>query len=317
MALAPIAVFAHKRAGHLKQTLEALGRCALARESTLYVYSDGPKTFAEVSAVDEVRRGIEGVRGFSKTHVVCREHNLGLARSIITGVTDLCNQYGRVIVLEDDLVVAPGFLIFMNQALDRYRDVPSVMQVSGYMFPIPHAMSIGDAFLCRKPASWGWATWADAWKSFNPDSDAMLELITRAGRQYEFDVDGSYPYLNMLKQQAAGELDVWGVCWYASMFLREGLCLYPTQSLVSNIGMDGSGTHCDPTTRFNVTPSEKMCWQLPADIQESVQGLDMLKRFSMGDQAQGHNGSRVVPLGQLRRIAGRLRRFVQHKMMSS
>jgi len=284
MRPAPIAVFAYNRPQHLSRALSALQANALAPESKLYIFSDGPKGPDDIPAVEEVRKVITRVAGFADVSVQEQTENLGLAQSIINGVTELSDLYGRVIVLEDDLLVAPGFLTFMNQALEHYADVPAVMQVSGYMFPIPQALELGDVFLSRKPASWGWATWKRAWSHFRHDSHELLSQLRRAERKWEFDIDGTYPYFEMLEQHAAAKMDVWGVRWYASMFLQKGLCLYPTQSLVSNIGMDGSGTHCDPTTIFDVRLSPRTSWNVTVDIQESPAGLQMLRQFSFESQ---------------------------------
>ncbi|MBX9694557.1 MAG: hypothetical protein K2Z81_19375, partial [Cyanobacteria bacterium] len=185
----------------------------------------------------------------------------------------------------------------------------------GYMFPVPQAVELGDTFLCRKPASWGWATWERAWAHYNPDSISMINKISSAGQQYEFDVDGSYPYFDMLQQQSTGKLDVWGVCWYASMFLNRGLCLYPTQSLVSNMGMDGSGTHCDPTTRFDVPLSRQMSWKLSRDIQESKRGLELLREFALFVSTEEARASRLSLRswckGETRRLYGFMRRLAK------
>ena len=284
MRPAPIALFAYNRPQHLLRALSALQANALAPESELYIFSDGPKNPDDVQAVEEVRKVIRCVRGFANISVQEQAENLGLGQSIINGVTELSDAYGRVIVLEDDLLVAPGFLTFMNQTLEHYEDVAAIMQISGYMFPIPDAVAIGDVFLSRKPASWGWATWKRAWRHLSHNSDELLSQLRSAERQWEFDMDGSYPYFKMLEQQAAGKLDVWGVRWYASMFLQGGLCVYPTQSLVSNMGMDGSGTHCDTTTTFDVRLSSLTSWNLTIEIQESASGLEMLRQFSVESQ---------------------------------
>ena len=284
MRAAPIALFAYNRPQHVLRTLSALQANPLAAESHLYVFSDGPKRQDDICAVEDVRKVIKRVRGFADISVQERTENLGLAQSIIQGVTAVCDIHGRVIVLEDDLVVAPGFLSFMNQSLDRYADVTAIMQVSGYMFPIPRAAALGDVFLSRKPASWGWATWKRAWSRLSHNSAELLTHLCSPARRREFDMGDSYPYFKMLEQQVEGKLDVWGVRWYASMFLQGGLCLYPTQSLVANIGMDGSGMHCGETTTFDVPLSPLSAWSFTDDIQESASGLEMLRQFSFESQ---------------------------------
>ena len=282
MSLAPIALFAYKRPEHLTRVLESLRVNPLARVSQLHVFSDGPKHSADRPAVKQVRDLIRNIEGFARVIVHERVGNLGLAQSVIEGVTELSRVYGRVIVLEDDLVVAPTFLTFMNQVLRRYEDEQKIMQVSGYMFPLAHSERVGSTFLCRVPASWGWGTWERAWKSLDLDSAKLLALLQDEGRKYEFNVKGTYPYFEHLKRQVEGKLDVWGVRWYASMFVRGGLCLYPGQSMVQNIGMDGSGSHCGISHLFDVHLSADDSWQFPDRIEESELALDSIREFLAG-----------------------------------
>lgn len=282
MRPAPIAIFAYNRPEHLARAIRALKANDLARASELHIFSDGPKQPSAVRAVEEVREVASRVTGFAKLHVYEQAHNMGLATSVISGVTDLCQAYGRVIVLEDDLVVAPGFLTFMNQALERYERDSRVMQVSGYMFPVTKMRGAGSTFFCRIPTSWGWATWQRAWTCLEQDSGKLLPRFTDHAVRHAFNVDGAYPYFDHLTLQAEGKMDVWGVRWYASMFLSQGLTLYPSRSLVQNIGMDGSGVHCGSSRAFDVVLSQDAGWQFPDRIEESVPAYETIRTFLLG-----------------------------------
>ena len=279
MPFAPIALFAYNRPEHLSKTLQALKTCLLASDSELYLFIDGARGDADRSKVDQVRAVAHAISGFTRVQVQEQQENHGLSRSIIAGVTALSERHGRVIVLEDDIVVAPGFLLFMNQALTRFAEEPRVMQVSGYMFPITNAGAIGSTMLSRVPASWGWATWHRAWRHFERDSGRLLASLQDKETQYEFDLEGAYPYYAQLKMQVSGQLDVWGVRWYASMFAKKGLCLYPAQSLVQNVGMDGSGVHCGMSQAFDVHLSRHEAWQFPDRIEESREALTQIQEF--------------------------------------
>jgi len=198
----------------------------------------------------------------------------------------------------------------MNQALQRYQDEPKVMQISGYMFPIPSSENSGSTFLCRVPASWGWGTWERAWQFLDLDSAKQLGLLQDARTQYEFNVRGVYPYFEQLKQHAKGQLDVWGVRWYASMFFAGGLCLYPAQSMVQNIGMDGSGVHCKTSRFFDVRLSEQDAWRFPDQIEESEPDLKSIRTFLalIGGEQQQNAFTRVTSrlhaaMNRLKRIA--------------
>jgi len=312
---APIALFCYKRPEHLARTLESLRVNPLARASQLHVFSDGPKHSADRSAVEQVRALIRNIKGFAEVLVHERVGNLGLAQSVIEGVTELSRTYGRVIVLEDDLVVAPTFLTFMNQALQRYQDEPKIMQVSGYMFPVAHSESVGSTFLCRVPASWGWGTWERAWKSLDLDSAKLLVLLQQEGKQYEFNVKGVYPYIEHLKLQAEGKLDVWGVRWYASMFVRGGLCLYPGQSMVQNIGMDGSGFHCGISHLFDVQLSAHDAWQFPDRIEESELALDSIRGFLTGVCGEQKSNAFMRAASRVSAAVSRLKRAATSSAM--
>ena len=191
----------------------------------------------------QVRRYVREITGMRSIAVVERPTNLGLANSVIDGTTRLIREFGRVIVVEDDLVVSPRFLEYMNRALERYQDDDSVMQVSGYMFPIDVAAET-DAFFMPFTTSWGWATWERAWQHFDPDMRGFDALVSDPHLRDSFDLDGAYGYFDMLERQRRGSIDSWAIRWYLSVFIRGGLTLYPARTLVRNIGFDGSGTHC-------------------------------------------------------------------------
>lgn len=239
---APILLFVYNRPEHLKRTMESLVRNPLADESDLFVFSDAPKTEADEENVAYIRRYIHAIEGFKKVTVIEREENWGLARSIIDGVTRLVNDYGWVIVLEDDLVVAPYFLQFMNEALEMYKDEPKVGHIQACDFT--QDPSLPETFLIKWTGSWGWATWARAWKNFNPDGRALLKELEERHLTYTFDFNGKYGYTRMLRRQIGGKNNSWAIRWNASLFLKDILSLNVGKSLVQNEGFDGSGTNC-------------------------------------------------------------------------
>lgn len=242
MEYAPILLLAYNRPQHMAETLRSLAANELAAESRLFVYSDAPRTAADAAAVDTVRRLLTEVTGFLHVTVIERSENMGLARNVIDGVTTLTERFGRVIVVEDDLVLAPHFLRFMNDALETYKDEPRVGHIQACDFT--QDASLPDTFLIRWTGSWGWATWQRAWQMFNPDGSDLLRQLEERHLCREFDFAGKYGYTRMLRRQIAGLNDSWAIRWNATLFLADVLSLNVGRSLVRNTGFDGSGTNC-------------------------------------------------------------------------
>lgn len=250
MIRAPVALFAYRRPEHLFRAAASLAANAEAAGTDVVVFCDGAKGRRDAAEVAEVRRVARSLSGFRSVSVVERSRNLGLAGSLIAGVTELVEAQGRAIVVEDDLVLSPHFLAFMNAALERYEPDERVASVHGYVFPVRRALP--ENFFLRGADCWGWATWRRAWRRFDPDAAALLREVRRQGLPYEFDLDGAYPYTAQLEAQARGKLDSWAIRWRASCYLAGLLTLYPGRALVRNAGFDMSGVHCDDSTEFEV-----------------------------------------------------------------
>jgi len=252
--LAPIALFAYNRPDHLKLTIEALRANILAQESELFIFCDGAKNSQTSEAVNQVRAYAKSISGFKKITVFEKDKNFGLAESIISGVTEIVNKFGRVIVLEDDLVTSPHFLEFMNEALDLYEKDEEVASIHGYVYPVKNKLP--ETFFIRGADCWGWATWKRAWDLFERNGTKLLAELKEKNLTKLFDFNGTYPYVRMLEDQIAGKNNSWAIRWYASAFLANKLTLYPGKSLVHNIGNDGSGTHCAAVSIFDTELSK-------------------------------------------------------------
>ncbi|MEH1816447.1 MAG: hypothetical protein V7L09_29160 [Nostoc sp.] len=242
MNYSPIALFVYKRPEHTRRTLESLMRCPEFADSPLYIFCDGAKKEKDKEKVMQAREVVRSLVG-TKAEIIESSTNRGLANSIISGVTSLCDKYQRVIVVEDDLVVAPQFLGFLNAALEKYQNELFVMQVSGHMFPVPEFANRNEAVFLPFTTSWGWATWKRAWDYFDAEASGWEVLQTDKQMQNRFNLDGCFDYFPMLKQQMSGEIDSWAIRWYWSVFKNNGCGVYPPTSYVNNIGFDGSGTH--------------------------------------------------------------------------
>ena len=242
MNLAPILLFVYNRPEHVRRGVASLLANDLAGESELFVFSDAAKDEASKSEVSEVRRFVRSIEGFKAVHIVERTENWGLARSIIDGVTQMLERYDRVIVLEDDLVLAPYFLQFMNDALETYKNEERVGHIQACDFT--QNPTLPDTFLIQWTGSWGWATWRRAWRHFNPDGRQLLDELKRRKLTRRFDFNGKYDFTRMLRRQIEGKNNSWAIRWNASLFLADILSLNVGRSLVQNEGFDGSGTNC-------------------------------------------------------------------------
>ena len=254
MKPAPVALFTYNRPSHTRQTLDCLKKNRLATDTDLIIFSDGPKDEKSEETVKTVRKYLKCLNGFKSVEIIERNTNMGLANSIIQGVTQIVSHYEKIIVLEDDLLTAPAFLPYMNNALENYADEEKVIQVSGYQFDV-EIQSETNTLLLPFPTSWGWATWKQAWQCFDPDMAGFQVLKKNKTLRRQFNLDGSYNYYDTLVKQAHGKIDSWAIRWYLSVFFLRGLTLYPARSLIQNIGFDGSGTHCGNASIIE-TPEE-------------------------------------------------------------
>ena len=246
--LAPVALFAYKRPDHLARTVSSLLANPEAAQTDLFVFCDEARHPSERVAVGAVRAMVSAMRGFQSITVCLRDENLGLAGSIISGVTEVLRQRDRVVVIEDDLVLSPRFLRFMNDGLDCYSDEPRVASIHGYCYPVRGTLP--ETFFMRGADCWGWATWRRAWTGFRHDGAALLRELSVQNLLREFDLDGAAGFARMLRDQVAGRNDSWAIRWHASCFLAGQLTLYPGTSLVENVGNDASGTHGVTSTYF-------------------------------------------------------------------
>jgi Glycosyl transferase family 2 len=249
--LAPIILFVYNRLSHTRETVESLKQCRLATESELYIFSDGAKTPADAAKVNEVRNLVRNLIGFQKVVIAESEQNNGLAASVISGVTQVLSTHNRAIVLEDDLMFSSDFLVFMNEALEYYKNNASVFSISGYNYPINIPQDYDkDAYLLPRASSWGWATWTDRWVQADWQITDYQEFINDKQKRKEF-AQGGEDLVYMLMKQQKGMINSWAVRWSYAHYKHHGYCLFPKKSKVRNIGNDKSGTHSPRTTRFD------------------------------------------------------------------
>lgn len=268
MKLAPIVVFTYNRPLHTQLTIEALLKNEYAKDSDLIIYSDAAKNEEATAGVNETRCYLKNITGFKSVTIIERTENFGLANNIIDGVTRIVNEYGSIIVLEDDLLTSPYFLKYMNEAMNIYENEDDVISVHGYVYPLKQKLP--ESFFIRGADCLGWGTWKRGWDLFVKDSNSLLAELKNRYLEKEFDFSGSYPYTTMLENQARGNVGSWAIRWYASAFLKNKLTLYPSRSLIFHNGSDGSGTNCDVSDEFVVELSETPILVEKIDTKENL-----------------------------------------------
>ena len=274
---APIALFVYNRPQHTERTIKFLKQNQLASESRLFIFSDGFKSAEDEAKVLEVRELLKNIDGFKSVEVVERKENMGLANSVIAGVSRLVKDYKQVIVMEDDLITSPYTLTYFNEALERYRNEDQVMHIGAYMYPLKEN-NIPESFFYRAATSWGWATWDRAWQHFEPNIDTLMAQFD-AKKRSAFSIEHKMNFWKQMQDFKKGKNNSWAIRWYASIFLKGGLTLNPAQSLVNNIGHDGTGIHSGINDIYNVIINPKPISEYPVEIKENKAAYETIREF--------------------------------------
>lgn len=276
--LAPIVLFTYNRLKHTKQTIEALQENVYASDSELFIYSDAPKTDKAVAEVQAVRDYLHSINGFKKITIIERDENWGLARNIIDGVTSIVNKYGKIIVLEDDIVTSRYFLKYMNDALKIYENESRVMEINGYAAPM-ETEGLPETYFLEFADCWGWATWDRAWKFFKRNPEELRDSFSQEEIK-KFNLDGAYKgFWQQVLDNCDGRLYTWAIFWHAAIFQNNGISLMVRDSLVINEGFDGSGEHCSNNDCFFVPINNCAIEKYPIKICENLMVRKRIKNF--------------------------------------
>ncbi len=284
--LTPIVLFVYNRPKHTKQTLESLMQNDLASASILFIYADGPKknaTQEQLKNIKETRKIITQKKWCGTVKIIENIENKGLSQSIITGVTEVVKEYGKVIVLEDDIVTSQGFLKFMNTSLEKYKNEEKVFQISGFNFPLKEIKVPTECFFVPLISSWGWATWDRAWQKFDPLANGYEKLKTSSLLRHQFDLNSSYPYSDMLiAQMEKKNIDSWAIRWLWTLFKNNKLSLFPVRSFVTNIGYGDDATHTKLKMKFiteQTLHSDHFILNYPEKVECDKKKWKLVKQF--------------------------------------
>lgn len=282
MSLAPIVLFVYNRPEHTLKTLEALMQNELAEKSELFIFCDGPKADAtkqDQERINKVRELVKKKNWCKKVTIRESQVNKGLADSIVAGVTEIVSIYGKIIVLEDDIVTSKGFLKYMNDALNLYEQEDKVMHIGSYLPYTNSHKKLPNTFFSRFMSCWGWATWKASWQIANLDARELYEQLKNPKVRYEFNLEGVLNFHEQLENNINSSINTWAIKWFASIFLCNGLCLYPSHSLSKNIGFDGTGENCDIIDIKEREGRRDFINVAKIKIEESSIGKQYLKRY--------------------------------------
>ena len=257
MRLSPIVLFVYNRLDHTIKTVESLQKNILAVDSELIVYSDAAKDRDIINQVGKVRDYIKSINGFKKITIIEREKNFGLADSIIDGVTTIVNKFGKVIVLEDDLVTSPYFLSFMNEALEFYENKRDVYSITGFNYPLKITCDyMFGTYLYPRCSSKSWATWKNKWRKIEFNENEIINKWNLSKIEFKIEPYGKDLY-QMFKSQLNQEINSWAIRFAVNQIMLEKYTVYPVKSHVKDIGLD-SGTHSNNSLPHKGVVSNKL-----------------------------------------------------------
>lgn len=250
MQLAPIVIFAFNRPNALRNTIQSLLKNEEAKESDLYIFVDGARLNkkGDQEKVNAVQDYVKGIKGFKNFHYTFSDKNKGLGNSIIEGVTQVINQYGKAIILEDDLVFSTNFLSYMNQGLNQYEKEIKVFSICGYSnkIKVPKEYKY-DTYFCTRSSSWGWGTWANRWNSIDWE---LKNWEQYSSQRKAFNKWGGSDCFKMLNDWKNGKNQSWAIRFCFAEFLQNKISLFPIISKIKNNGFNGEGTNCKKWSRF-------------------------------------------------------------------
>tara|TARA_Y100000768_G_scaffold111670_1_gene82255 strand:- start:641 stop:1552 length:912 start_codon:yes stop_codon:yes gene_type:complete len=249
---APIALFVYNRLQHTKKVLENIKKNSISKKSILYVFSDFNNDHSEKNKIKKIRDYLKNLNGFKKINIIHRKLNLGTSRNIVLGLNHIFKKHSRCIIIEDDILISRNFLNQMNYFLEKFNKIKNIATIEGYMYPVKFKKNTPNYFFLKGTGCWGWATWKRSWKNYENSHEKLLNKFNNKKHLInDFDYHNSYPYFRMLKKQRRSKKKSWAIKWYALNYLKNNYTVYFKNSLVKNIGLDGSGENCKVDYEIN------------------------------------------------------------------
>lgn len=254
----PVVLFVYNRLDLVKRSIESLLGCEESEFTKLIIVSDGNRGMEDYASVSSVREYVGNLSGFKSVEIIYRDINYGLAKNIISGLTELFQNYDELIVLEDDIIVGKRFLEFMNLALEYYKSDDRVISVCGYTPAMVNITSNSDVFFGVRSSSWGWATWRQRWE--NIDWEMLNGDQVSCGSSQRLGRAGS-DIKKMVRDFQKGRIDSWAIRFTYYQLVNNFVSVFPVKSLVLNHGIGELATHTKYGRRFTSTNQGKITGQ--------------------------------------------------------
>ena len=301
MAYAPVILFVYNRPHLVRQTLESLMANHLSKESELFIYADGPKPNSsdiQLSKIQEVRKIIAERKWCGKVNIIESDQNIGLASSVINGVSKIVNKFGNAIIVEDDVILSPFFLTFMNDGIEMYKDDPKVLSIGSWNYFSKSNSFSKDTFFFRFPDTKGWATFERAWKLFEKDPKIALEKLKSKGMLNAFNADLNYPYFTkMLEAQIEHKINSWAIRWTATGLIHDMVSLFPKYSLSKDVGFGSDATHDTSVHDYN---KDLLVYQDRINVEK----IEVTDNLSAVDQWRQFYLDNFIPKKTVRTVTG-------------
>lgn len=234
-----VAIFAFNRPHHLKKTLNSLSKNLSAKKFDIYIFCDGPKNKYDQKKINRVHKVAKNIGIFKSKKFFFRKKNFGLHNSLKYGISKVLKIKTSVIVLEDDIITNKYFLNYMFKALNFFNNHKNIGSITGYSYTDCN----DDMFLSQRHASWGWGTWRHIWKKMKWEKKYIKKFVNQNNFKNNFNKAGKDMF-QLLEEQLDGKIDTMDIIFNFNCFIKKKFCVCPRNSMLYNIGLDGTGIHC-------------------------------------------------------------------------
>ena len=279
---APIILFVYRRLDTLKQVIKNLKKNKLSKLSDIYIFSDGYKNLNDKKNVLAVRTYLKNIQGFKNKKIILRNKNLGLAKNIISGTSKILSLKGKGIIIEDDIIVSPNFLTYMNLCLEKFKEEKKIWHINAWNYNIKLKSCKYDVFYWKGMHCWGWATWYNKWKFYKKDPKKLIRTFSDKDIK-KFNYDGYFDFWRQVIRNYKSKIDSWAIFWYAIIFKNKGLCVSPLESLTFNIGHDKYATNTfmniGKNHHLNFTKfHNKKVFKFQTELKENIELYNIIKK---------------------------------------